>query len=116
MDAIANARGIYQIHRRALAYTEGKNLNWELLIWDRTRRELMSLDNNGSRFELGPVATIGSGGDLAQGYLDGCKKPSSVAQAVKQARGALDVAYRRNAACGGAQRFVVATRRKIEIV
>ncbi len=118
MDVLSEARSLQEVHTAALEYTDGKALNWDLLIFDRKSDCLVFLDNHGSTLRLGLSATSGSGGDIAQGVIDTLPKPTTLAQASRIADRAIRTAIRRNAACGGRVRVlqVPGARRKPVLV
>lgn len=113
-DVIAGAKSIDEVRHAALEYTDGKQLSWDLLVYDRRSDSLVLLDNHGSTIRLGNSATTGAGGDIAQGVLDTLPKPSSLPAAARAAERAVRTAIRRNASCGGRVRLltVPAARRK----
>lgn len=84
---------------------------FEILVYDRKRDRIWHTDHKGDALQVGNHATIGCGGPIALGLLDGARAPQSLDAAAKLARRAVAIACRRNVFCGGRIRTVVVPRR-----
>lgn len=85
---------------------------WEytLLAYCRRTDSLWLTDQDSATLRLGVYGAIGCGADLALGVLDASKPPRTLEAAEKLVRRAIAVACKRNSACGGRVRTVVARK------
>jgi 20S proteasome alpha/beta subunit len=107
MDVIASAKNIDGLRMLATEYSDGRQLQWELLCYCRKSERLVWLDNTGMALPLGDYHATGSGGDYALGVLSSAPKPKDLAAAARLVRKACRVAIKHNAACGGKVRVLV---------
>ena len=117
MDYIASARNIEGVRLIASEYTDGRNLSWDLLCYDRKLERLVVIDSHGSAIPVGAYHTSGSGGDVALGVLSSSPPPQTLEAGKRLIRKACGLAARHNAACGGKVRVLTVEggRKKVEI-
>lgn len=84
-----------------------KDRDYEVLVYDRTQDRVIHTDASGYAVISGTSSTIGCGGELAQGVIDGARAPATLEAAAALALRACRAAVRRNAFCGGRLRLVV---------
>jgi 20S proteasome alpha/beta subunit len=101
MAELAHTRHFDTVRAAALAYTEGKQLTWELLIYDRRVGGLFVLNSDGATVPLGSYAALGAGGDIALGVLGSAPVPKDLVSATRLVKRAARVAVKHNSGCGG---------------
>jgi 20S proteasome alpha/beta subunit len=69
-------------------------------------RRIRYLDGSGTRHDMGPVHTLGSGGQFARGFLSAHTQPKTLKAAAELARAAVKVACKFESSCGGKIRVV----------
>lgn len=111
MPTIAPARSWADVVRLSAEYSRGRELEWEILAYDRRADRLMSLDHHGTQLVLGNAAAAGHGAAYALGALDVLPRARSLDKAAALATKAVRVAIRRDTSCGGRVRTFVARGR-----
>ena len=85
---------------------------YDVLVYDRIKDRLLLTDQEGDVVMQGMYAAIGCGCPIALGVLDAAKAPATLEAAAKLARRAVQIACRRNSACGGRIRTLLIHGRK----
>jgi hypothetical protein len=111
-QAIEQAKNWNEVMRRAMEFTMGKQLDWGLLAYDRKSDRVMLGDCFGGEYQVSNLHAVGAGGDYAQGWLDGQKRPRNLAEAAKLCRQAQKAVFRRDVTCGGRIRTLIAKGRR----
>jgi ATP-dependent protease HslVU (ClpYQ) peptidase subunit len=84
---------------------------WSALVYDQTKGQLISTDNDGWVVNVRTrSAALGSGAKYALGYLDALPEVRTLDAAARQVKAAIRCAIRHDSACGGRIRLLIASR------
>lgn len=111
-QALEGAKNWAEVMKRGCEFTQGKQLDWGILAYDRKSDRVMLGDFLGGEYQVSNVHAVGAGGDYAQGWLDGQRKAKNLNEATKLCRAALKATFRRDVTCGGRIRTLIAEGRR----